>query len=132
MNIMGQLTLSFPIIIGSYATLPGSTACTGQEVIACPAGSGVLSDQLGCYLCPINTYNTGSSSQCKSCPTGSVGTSLLTLIYWLMLPLTHADCFVCRLHLVCRTPLLCRFILYHKNIGGMSALSRGNLRHYVR
>jgi len=58
--------------LGSYATSTGSTACTGHIVSACPAGSGMVSDQLGCYLCAINTFNTGSHHQCSSCPTGTV------------------------------------------------------------
>jgi len=57
---------------GTYATLTGSTACTGQVVSTCPAGSGIVFNQFGCYLCAINTFNAGSSSHCSSCPTGMV------------------------------------------------------------
>jgi len=37
-------------------------------VHSCPAGSGMISGQTGCYTCGINTYNNGSSLYCHACP----------------------------------------------------------------
>jgi len=45
-----------------------AVSCTGPSVHVCPAGSGMISGQTGCYACDINTYNDGSSLYCLACP----------------------------------------------------------------
>ena len=56
------------ILVGTSASLKDAVACTGPSAHACPAGSGMISGQTGCYACDMNTYNDGSSLYCMACP----------------------------------------------------------------